>query len=116
MELTANRRPFLYSPLRHHFEQNFTSHRLDRYRAGRCMEFDAEAPETIAAAIAETIGQRVEYRAVESDGAARAAVLIAPLLDEGKGRGPQARRSPRTKPVHEWSSNAHRTREARFLP
>ena len=23
MELTANRRPFLYFPLRHHFEQNF---------------------------------------------------------------------------------------------
>jgi hypothetical protein len=32
------------------------------------MEVDAEAPETIAAAIAETIGQRVDDRAVESDG------------------------------------------------
>ena len=72
-------------------------------------------PETIAAAIAETIGQRVDDRAVESDGA-RAAVLIAPLLEEGKGRAPQARRPPRTKPAHEWSSNAHGTREARFLP
>ena len=36
MELTANRRPFLYFPLRHHFEQNFhVRHRLDRYGAGR---------------------------------------------------------------------------------
>ena len=36
MELTANRRPFIYFPLRHHFEQNFhVRHRLERYRAGR---------------------------------------------------------------------------------
>ena len=42
MELTANRRPFLYFPLRHHFEQNFhVRHRLDRYRAGRRMDFDS---------------------------------------------------------------------------
>ena len=81
MELTASRRPFLYFPLRHHFEQNFhVRHRLERYRAGRCMDFELETPETIAAAIAETIGQHVDYRPVESDGAARAAALIAPLL------------------------------------
>ena len=81
MELTANRRPFLYFPLRHHFEQNFhVRHRLDRYGAGRHMDFERETPETIAAAIAETIGQPVDYRPVEADGAARAAALIAPLL------------------------------------
>ena len=40
MELTANRRPFLYVPLRHHFEQNFhVRHRLDQYGAGGCMDF-----------------------------------------------------------------------------
>ncbi len=81
MELTANRRPFLYFPLRHHFEQNLhVRHRLDRYGAGRCMDFEQETPETIAAAIAETIGRDVDYRPVEADGAARAAALIAPLL------------------------------------
>ena len=81
MELTANRRPFLYFPLRHHFEQNHhVRHRLDRYGGGRCMDFDRETPESIAAAIAETIGQPVDYRPVEVDGAARAAALIAPLL------------------------------------
>jgi pimeloyl-ACP methyl ester carboxylesterase/predicted glycosyltransferase len=96
MELTANRRPFLYFPLRHHFEQNFhVRHRLGRYDAGRCMDFEQETPDTIAAAIAETIGQRVDYRPVESDGAARAAALIAPLLEEGKGRRPQAPRPRR---------------------
>jgi predicted glycosyltransferase len=81
MELTANRRPFLYFPLRHHFEQNFhVRHRLQRYGAGRCMDFETDGPSEIAAAIAEEIGRDVDYRPVETDGAARAAKLIAELL------------------------------------
>ena len=45
MELTANRRPFLYFPLKHHFEQNFhVRHRLERYGAGRRMDFDDAPP------------------------------------------------------------------------
>jgi pimeloyl-ACP methyl ester carboxylesterase/predicted glycosyltransferase len=81
MELTANRRPFLYFPLRHHFEQNFhVRHRLQQYGSGRCMDFDESTPDVIAAAIAEEIGRPVDYRPVESDGAARAAAHIAELL------------------------------------
>jgi predicted glycosyltransferase len=81
MELTAGRRPFLYFPLRHHFEQNFhVRHRLERYGAGRCMDFESDGPAEIAAAIAEEIGRDVDYRPVETDGAARAAALIAELL------------------------------------
>jgi UDP-N-acetylglucosamine:LPS N-acetylglucosamine transferase len=81
MELTANRRPFLYFPLRHHFEQNFhVRHRLSRYGAGRCMDFETDGPDEIAAAIADEIGREVDYRPVETDGAARAAGLIADLL------------------------------------
>jgi pimeloyl-ACP methyl ester carboxylesterase/predicted glycosyltransferase len=81
MELTANRRPFLYFPLRHHFEQNFhVRHRLERYGSGRCMDFENDGPDEIAAAIAEEIGREVDYRPVETDGAARAAALIADLL------------------------------------
>ncbi|MFL5653382.1 MAG: glycosyltransferase [Ktedonobacteraceae bacterium] len=81
MELTANKRPFLYFPLRHHFEQNFhVRHRLDRYQAGRCMDFEQATPEVIAAAIAEEIGRKVVYRDVEYDGAARAAACIAELI------------------------------------
>jgi hypothetical protein len=60
------------------------------------MDYDAATPDAIAAAIAETIGQEVDYRPVESDGAARAAALIAPLLEEGKGRTPRAPRPRRT--------------------
>jgi pimeloyl-ACP methyl ester carboxylesterase/predicted glycosyltransferase len=81
MELTANGKPFLYFPLRHHFEQNFhVRHRLERYGSGRCMDFEADGPAEIAAAIAEEIGRAVSYRPVETDGAARAAALIAELL------------------------------------
>ena len=81
MELTASRRPFLYFPLRHHFEQNFhVRHRLERYRAGRRMDFEVDGPDEIAVAIAEEIGRTVDYRPVETDGAARAAGLIAQLL------------------------------------
>jgi pimeloyl-ACP methyl ester carboxylesterase len=81
MELTANRRPFLYFPLRHHFEQNLhVRHRLERYRAGRRMDYDLDGPEEIASAIAAEIGRDVDYRPVETDGAARAAASIAELL------------------------------------
>ena len=81
MELTANRRPFLYFPLRHHFEQNVhVRHRLERYGAGRAMDFETAAPAVIAQAIAEEIGREVDYRPVETDGAAEAAARIAELL------------------------------------
>jgi len=81
MELTASKRPFLYFPLRHHFEQNFhVRYRLDRYRAGRCMDFAQATPETIAAAIVSEIGRKVDYRDVETDGARKAAARIAEML------------------------------------
>ncbi len=81
MELTANRRPFLYFPLKHHFEQNVhVRHRLERYRAGRCMDIDASPSEVIAEAMAAEIGRGVDYRPVESDGARRAAEHLAQLL------------------------------------
>ncbi len=82
MELTAQKRPFLYFPLRHHFEQNFhVRHRLERYGAGRRMDYDDSPPELIAAAIAQEIGSQVEYRDVETHGAATAARHIATLLN-----------------------------------
>jgi pimeloyl-ACP methyl ester carboxylesterase/predicted glycosyltransferase len=81
MELTASRRPFLYFPLARHFEQNYhVRHRLDRYRAGRCMDYQTVGPADIAAAIATEIGREVDYRPVATDGAARAASLLASLL------------------------------------
>ncbi|MEE3850624.1 alpha/beta fold hydrolase [Gordonia sp. LSe1-13] len=82
MELTASRRPFIYVPLRNHFEQNFhVRHRLERYRAGRCLPYeDAADPDRLAEAIIETLHADADYRPVETDGAMRAADLIAELL------------------------------------
>jgi UDP-N-acetylglucosamine:LPS N-acetylglucosamine transferase len=82
MELTAGRRPFIYFPLKHHFEQRIhVAHRLDRYGAGRRMEYDDSPPDAIADAIATELGCQVDYRPVESDGARRAAAQIAELLN-----------------------------------
>ena len=81
MELAAAKRPFLYFPLSHHFEQNFhVRHRLDRYGAGRCMDYATTDPDLLASAIVETVGRPAMYRDVETDGAARAARLIADLV------------------------------------
>jgi pimeloyl-ACP methyl ester carboxylesterase len=81
MELAAARRPFLYFPLRYHFEQNrHVRHRLERYGAGRHMDFATSTPEVIAEAIAAEIDRPIDSRPVETDGAARAAALIAPLI------------------------------------
>jgi pimeloyl-ACP methyl ester carboxylesterase/predicted glycosyltransferase len=81
MELTANQRPFIYFPLARHFEQNLhVRHRLERYRAGRRMDYADSPPDAIAAAIAEEIDRPVDYVPVATDGASRAAGLIAELL------------------------------------
>jgi predicted glycosyltransferase len=81
MELAAARRPFLYVPLENHFEQQrHVRHRLDRYGAGRCLRFDESPPEAFAEAIEAELGREVATRPVETDGARRAAELIAPLL------------------------------------
>ena len=81
MELTAAGTPFIYVPLRHHFEQNFhVRHRLEQYGAGRCLEYDELSPETLAVAMVTELDRPVNYRPVESEGAARAAGLVADLL------------------------------------
>jgi predicted glycosyltransferase len=82
MELTATQRPFIYVPLRHHFEQNIhVRHRLDRYGAGRCLDYrEAVDPDGLADAIVKEVGHEVSYRPVESDGAAVAAGMLADLL------------------------------------
>ena len=81
MELTATGRPFLYLPLRHHFEQNFhVHHRLRRHRAGVRLDYADTDPDRLAELIATTIGQPTDYLPVRADGAARAAGLIAGLL------------------------------------
>jgi predicted glycosyltransferase len=81
MELTANQRPFLYFPLRHHFEQQVhVRHRLERHGAGRAMDYASADPEAIAEALVEELGRELDYVPVPSDGAAKAAALLGELL------------------------------------
>ncbi len=81
MELTAARRPFLYFPLQDHFEQTFhVRHRLDRYGAGRYMDYSTTDPDQISEAILMEVGRDVDYAPVETNGAVRAAAKITQLL------------------------------------
>jgi pimeloyl-ACP methyl ester carboxylesterase/predicted glycosyltransferase len=81
MELVAAGRPFIYVPLARHFEQQIhVPHRLAQYQAGRRLDYAALDPEYLAEAIVTEIDGPVDYRPVETDGAARAAALLAELL------------------------------------
>jgi len=81
MELAAAGTPFLYFPLRNHFEQNVhVANRLETYGAGRKMIYDDSSPRRIAEAMAREIREPRTSRPVESGGAARAAGMIAELL------------------------------------
>ncbi len=81
MELAAAGTPFLYFPLRNHFEQNFhVAHRLDRYAAGRRLEFATSTPDMIAEAMMAELQRPARFKPVEADGAVRAARMLAELL------------------------------------
>lgn len=81
MELTAAGTPFLYFPLRNHFEQNFhVASRLDRYNAGRKMIFAESGPDRIAEAMVAELKDPRIAQPVAADGAARAARMLSELL------------------------------------
>jgi UDP-N-acetylglucosamine:LPS N-acetylglucosamine transferase len=82
MELTAQRVPFIYIPLQHHFEQEFhVRTRLDRYNAGHHLSYaEASDPQVLAEAIAKRLTQPVDYLPVATDGAVRAAEFLDQLL------------------------------------
>ncbi len=81
MELAAFRTPFLYFPLRNHFEQQFfVSRRLERFGAGVRMDYDRTTPEELATAMLDHLGKPVHCRDIPTDGTARAARLVAELL------------------------------------
>jgi pimeloyl-ACP methyl ester carboxylesterase/predicted glycosyltransferase len=81
MELVAAGRPFVYFPLRHHFEQTFhVAHRLRRHRAGRCLDWNTTDHHELASAIAQELRQTPDYVSVETDGAARAASALSALF------------------------------------
>ena len=81
MELVAAETPFIYFPLKNHFEQNFhVAHRLDRYQAGRRMQFATSTPDMIADAMVAALSAPTRFVPVEAGGAARAAEMLADLI------------------------------------
>ena len=81
MELAAAATPFLYFPLQNHFEQNVhVAHRLDQYSAGRRMDYATATPDSIAQAMIDALSSPVGSRAVETNGARRAASMLSELL------------------------------------
>jgi len=82
MELVATRRPFLSFPLQQHFEQCVhVRRRLANYGADRSLDYPALDPETLAQRALSAMHEPVRYRPVETDGAARAALRIAQVLE-----------------------------------
>jgi predicted glycosyltransferase len=81
MELVANRRPFVYVPLRNHFEQQVhVPHRLDRYRAGRRVEYGELRPDALAEIVVSELRKPVRSLPVQPGGAARAGAFLAELI------------------------------------
>jgi pimeloyl-ACP methyl ester carboxylesterase/predicted glycosyltransferase len=82
MELVATRRPFLSFPLRRHFEQGVhVRRRLANYGADSAVDYASITPESLAERALATMHAPVKYRAVETDGAARAARRIADVME-----------------------------------
>lgn len=81
MELTSTKVPFIYVPLADHFEQHHhVRARLQRYGAGRCLDYEQLTPETLAEAMIAELKGGLDVRDVAFDGAERAAALIAEVL------------------------------------
>jgi len=87
MELVATKRPFLSFPLQNHFEQCVhVRRRLFNYEADHSVDYREVTAEGLADRALAAMHEPVRYRAVETDGAARAARRIADVL-ENRGRG-----------------------------
>ncbi|HEY1295839.1 MAG TPA: alpha/beta fold hydrolase [Chloroflexota bacterium] len=83
MELVAADRPFLYVPLRNHFEQTFhVPHRLGNYGVApeARIDFSSASPEQLAERMVAALRQEHAYAAVETSGAETAARAIAEIL------------------------------------
>jgi UDP-N-acetylglucosamine:LPS N-acetylglucosamine transferase len=81
LELTALQKPFLYFPLKQHFEQEVdVALRCERHGAGVKMDFSKTTPELLAKAVIENITKKVKYPLIPIDGAKNAAALINQIL------------------------------------
>jgi len=81
LELMALRKPFLYFPLLSHFEQEvIVTGRNERLGAGVKMQFAQVTPSSLAKAVTENIGNKVELPKANFQGVAFAGREIAALI------------------------------------
>lgn len=81
VELTALRRPFLYFPLEGHFEQQVhVAGQLARHQAGIRMGYGETTAASLARTVVANLGREVNYLAIPTDGARKAAQIVAKLL------------------------------------
>ena len=82
MELVATRRPFLSFPLERHFEQCIhVQNRLHNYCADCAVRFRELSTDELAERALQAMHAPVDYRPVETDGAARAARAIVAVME-----------------------------------
>jgi len=81
LELTALRRPFIFFPIEGHSEQESVAKHLARYNAGIKMYYSKTTPDTLAEQVISNLNKEVFYRAINTDGAQKAAKLIYQLLN-----------------------------------
>ncbi len=81
MELVATQRPFVYIPLRRHWEQqHHVSYRLAHYGAQARLDFTEATPDRLARTLKDLLVSEPSYREVVPGAARRAAERIASLL------------------------------------
>jgi predicted glycosyltransferase len=81
LELTALQKPFLYFPLKQHFEQEMAvTPRCERHRAGVKMDFEKTTPQSLAKEALLNISRKVNYPSIPINGAENAAHLISQTL------------------------------------
>ncbi|MDD1746460.1 MAG: hypothetical protein LUQ16_01720 [Methanomassiliicoccales archaeon] len=87
-ELQALNKPFLYFPLKKHFEQNIdVAYHLQRDKIGVKMAYDETSPELLASKALENLGRQVNYTKVRTDGATRAAAhtdMVLKRIERGE--------------------------------
>jgi len=83
LELTALQKPFLYFPLKQHFEQEMAvAPRCERHKAGIKMDFSKTTPESLAKEALLNISRKVNYPSIPINGAQNAALSISRVLNE----------------------------------
>jgi predicted glycosyltransferase len=86
-ETIALRKPFIYFPLEHHFDQLETASRCERLGIGTQMRFYQTTPEMLADKMIANLGKRLDIGAFKFNDGTVAASIINSLLVLSQGIG-----------------------------